>query len=60
MDNCKACGAELLFSAREIGTGYCHCCGHRRYVAAVKWRNAAVFLLLIMAAVVVAVTLWPE
>ena len=27
-DNCKKCGAKLLFSARDLETGLCHVCAH--------------------------------
>jgi len=28
---CQGCGAPLLFTARKLGTGLCHKCGHEAY-----------------------------
>ena len=32
---CKQCKGTLLFSARELKTGFCHGCGHRAYATQV-------------------------
>lgn len=29
---CKDCGNILVFSCREMGTGFCHPCAHKRYL----------------------------
>jgi hypothetical protein len=29
-DECKKCGKRLVFSCRQIGTGYCHPCAHEK------------------------------
>lgn len=31
-NKCQKCGGWLLFSARQLGTGFCHYCAHKDYV----------------------------
>jgi len=40
-DKCRDCGNGLLFSARSLGDGLCHVCGHKQLAAAEAERDQA-------------------